>query len=57
MQFEDPPHGGGADAVAEPVGDALELYPVSEKVNKPAFDAPACIEAVEPAPVQPGLFG
>jgi len=37
-------------------GPELALHPVSQRVNQPAWDVPACLDPVAPLPRQPGLF-
>ena len=42
--------------IARDAGPELALHPVSERVNQPAWDEPACLEPVAPAPRQQSLF-
>jgi hypothetical protein len=37
---------GGMPQVPENIDDVLKFYPVSTRMNKPAFNAPECIEAL-----------
>ena len=37
-------------------GPGLRAYPVSDRVNRPSWDDPSCLDPVAPAPRQPGLF-
>jgi putative SOS response-associated peptidase YedK len=42
--------------IAQDGGPELVHHPVSRRVNQPAWDVPACLEPVEAAPRQQGLF-
>lgn len=39
-----------------PPVDNFELFPVSRRVNSPAFEGPGCLEPEKPEPIQPTLF-